>query len=235
MNVEGCGAGEGPDPGADIPRVKVCGVRSVADARAVARAGADWIGLNFHPTSPRRVDEATARAIVAALDGLAEPLGLFVDRPSAEVADVAARVGLRRVQLHGAEPPEELSRLSRRGLAVVKAFRLGTRADIDRMIAYLRAAEALGAAPEAVLVDAFVAGLPGGTGRPIAAELLAGLPPLPRLILAGGLTPENVAERVAAVRPWMVDVAGGVESAPGSKDPARVAALVGALRIRDGR
>jgi phosphoribosylanthranilate isomerase len=208
--------------------IKVCGLTDRDEALATAAAGAAWIGLNFHPASPRRIEPAAAAAIVAALPPTAEAVGLFVDRPPQEVAALAARVGLRIVQLHGREPPEDL--LALRHLHLVRAFRLADARSVAEMGAYLRRAEALGRPPDAVLIDAYVAGRPGGTGRTIAAELLEDLPPLPRLILAGGLTPENVAERVARVRPWMVDVAGGVERAPGRKDPARVAAFVRAAR-----
>jgi phosphoribosylanthranilate isomerase len=211
-----------------VPLVKVCGLTTPGDALATVAAGADWIGLNFHPASPRAIDPAAAAAIVAALPAPAEAVGLFVDRPPEEVAAVAARVGLRIVQLHGREPPEDLLVLRR--LRVVRAFRLADDRTIAEMGAYLRRAAELGRPPDAVLVDAFVAGQPGGTGRTIASDLLDYLPPLPRLILAGGLTPENVAARVARVRPWMVDVAGGVESAPGRKDPGRVAAFIRAAR-----
>ena len=209
--------------------VKVCGLTTVADALATAAAGADWIGLNFHPGSKRFVSASRAEAIVAALPSSAEPVGLFVDRPPAEVAELAARLGLRIIQLHGDEPPEDLLALG--AFRVVRAFRLADAASVDGMTAYLARAETLGCPPEAVLVDAFVAGQPGGTGRAIAADvldLLPRLPHLPRLILAGGLTPENVGGRVARVRPWMVDVAGGVESSPGRKSAGRVAAFVAA-------
>jgi len=208
--------------------VKVCGLTTVADALATAAAGADWIGLNFHPPSPRFVPPDEAAAIVAALPEGIEPVGLFVDRPAAEVAELAARVGLRTVQLHGSEPPEDIAALH--PLRVVRAFRLGDSTAVAAMLAYLDRCRSLRFPPFAVLVDAYLAGLPGGTGHSIPPDLLAELPPLPRLILAGGLTPENVGERVARARPWMVDVAGGVESAPGRKDAGRVAAFVGATR-----
>ena len=208
--------------------VKVCGLTDRDEAVATAAAGADWIGLNFHPASPRRVDLATAAAIVAALPPPAQAVGLFVDRPPAEVAEVAARVGLRIVQLHGDEPVEDLVALQ--GLEVVRAFRLRDAASVARMRDDLERAARLGRPPDAVLVDAYAPDRAGGTGRPIDEALLDDLPPLPRLILAGGLTPENVAARVARLRPWMVDVASGVESTPGHKDPAKVAAFVRAAR-----
>ncbi len=209
-------------------KVKVCGLTSPEEACAVAEAGADWIGLNFHAASPRRVDVETAAAIVAALPPGVDAVGLFVNRPPAEVAEIAARVGLHIVQLHGDEPPQALKALA--GFQVVRAFRLADAESIARMVSYLESAERLGSLPDAVLVDAFVPEQPGGTGQSIDPEVLDLLPPLPRLILAGGLTPENVAARVARVRPWMVDVASGVESAPGRKDMARVRAFLDAAR-----
>ena len=213
---------------ASAVRIKVCGLTTTADALACASAGADWIGLNFHPGSPRRVDLGLAAEIIAALPPTVEAVGLFVDRPPGEVASIAERLGLRIVQLHGREPVEDLVAL--RPLRVIRAFRLDSPAAIERMALELRRADALGAPPEAVLVDAYVPGVAGGTGQAIAADLLGLLPPLPRLILAGGLSPENVAARVARVRPWMVDVASGVESSPGRKDPDRVAAFIRAAR-----
>lgn len=209
-------------------RIKVCGLTSVAQALASAAAGTDWVGLNFHPGSPRRVDPTLAAEIVAALPRTTEAVGLFVDRPTDEVAALADRIGLRIVQLHGQEPPEDLGRLGH--LRLVRAFRIGSADAVAAMVAYLRRAEDLGRVPDEVLVDAYVPGRDGGTGQAIADHLFPLLPPLPRLILAGGLTPENVAERVARVRPWMVDVASGVESTPGQKDPDRVVAFIRAAR-----
>jgi phosphoribosylanthranilate isomerase len=218
-------------PGSAV-RIKVCGLTRPDEALACARAGADWIGLNFHPASPRRVDPGAAAEIVAALPPEVEAVGLFVDHPPGEVAALAARLGLRTVQLHGQEPPEDL--LVLRHLQIIRAFRLGDAEAVARMVVYLRRCEERGRSPDAVLVDAYVAGQAGGTGQAIAPDLLAQLPPLPRLVLAGGLNPENVAARVEQVRPWMVDVASGVESSPGRKDPARVAAFIRATRGEPG-
>ena len=209
-------------------RVKICGLTSVDNARIAAEAGADWIGLNFHPGSPRRIDVETARAILSALPSTTQPVGLFVNRPADEVASVAEWLGLRIVQLHGTESVADLAKLA--GLRVVKAFRIGEADDLHAMREYVRLAANSGHPLHAVLVDAFVTGHFGGTGRLVADDLLGPLasmiPDIPRLILAGGLNPENVADRIARVRPWMVDVAGGVESSPGVKDPHRVAAFV---------
>lgn len=209
-------------------RIKVCGLTSVADALACATAGVDWVGLNFHPASPRYVDPTLAAEIVAALPKSTQAVGLFVNRPPDEVATLAERLGIGIVQLHGHEPPEDLPILGR--LRIVRAFRIGSAESIAAMVAYLRRAEDLGRSPDEVLVDAYVPGRDGGTGQAIADDLFPLLPALPRLILAGGLTPENVAERVARVRPWMVDVASGVESRPGRKDPLRVAGFIQGVR-----
>jgi phosphoribosylanthranilate isomerase len=216
-------------------RIKVCGLTDAAEAVACATAGAHWIGLNFHPASPRSVDPARAAEIRASLPSTVEVVGVFVNRPPGEVAAVAARVGLRIVQLHGDEPVEDLRELGH--LQVVRAFRVRDRAGLDAASAYLARAEALGRPLDAVLVDAYVPGQAGGTGRLIEDDLLGFLPSHPRLILAGGLTPENVAGRIAqaAPCPWMVDVASGVESAPGRKDPARVAAFVRAVGMACGQ
>lgn len=222
-----------PSPPTDSrPLVKVCGLTDPAEARACVEAGATWIGLNFHPPSPRFVEEARATEIVAALDAASRAVGLFVNRDPREVRAVARRVGLGAVQLHGDEPPEDLRELG--GLFLIRAFRLGAAGDIDALLGFLDRADRVGRTPDAILIDAKVEGRFGGTGRTVAGDLLDRLPAraagFPPLILAGGLTPENVADRVARCRPWMVDVAGGVEAAPGRKDPARVAAFVRAAR-----
>lgn len=214
-------------------RIKVCGLTSVADALACVSAGADWIGLNFHPPSPRRVETDTAAEIIAALPPHVEAVGLFVDRAPSVIRELAALLNLRVVQLHGNEPPEDL--LALRDLRVIRAFRLGDAAAVERMSAYLRQAALLGRSPDAVLIDADVPGKAGGTGQPIADELFDLIPSIAHLILAGGLTPENVAGRIARVRPWMVDVASGVESSPGRKDPDRVVRFVQAVRTPSDR
>lgn len=213
-----------------VPGVKVCGLTDPDEARDCLAAGVDWLGLNFHPPSPRSIPIDRAREIVAALDR--DPsdvaVGLFVDRPPAEVAATSRAVGLSRVQLHGGEPPEDLVELSE--FFLIRAFRLRDAASVRAMATYLDRAERLGRPPDAVLIDAWSPGAFGGTGAMIDPSILADLPPLPRLMLAGGLTPENVAARSRIARPWMVDLASGVESAPGRKSPDKVRALIQALR-----
>jgi len=211
-----------------VLRVKICGLTRVDDAIACARLGAQWIGLNFHPGSPRYVEPEDAAVIVAALPASARAVGVFVDRPASEVAAIANGLGIRIVQLHGNEPPEDLAEL--RSFEIVRAFRIDRASGWSRVTEYLNRAAELGRAPDAVLIDRQVPGEMGGTGVIVADDVLDSIPPLPRLILAGGLTPENVAARAARVRPWMVDVASGVESSRGLKDLTRVAAFIGAAR-----
>ena len=209
-------------------KIKVCGLTTPADAIACVEAGVDWVGLNFHPGSPRFVEVERAVVIRSALDGRAEAVGLFVDRPADEVLATARAAGLDLVQLHGDEPPEYLAELP--GVRIVKAFRLKDVESASAIGRYLDRADVLGHPPHAILVDAFVPGLAGGTGIAIDDELLGLIPAHPRLILAGGLTPDNVADRAGRVGPWMVDVASGVESSPGRKCPEQIAAFVAALR-----
>jgi len=211
-------------------RIKICGVTTASDAAAVAAAGADAVGLNFCPTSPRAIDLATAREIVAALPPGVTKVGVFVDTPLEEVQTTAEALGLDLLQLHGDEPPECLAALAPR--RVMKAFRLGAEG-LPAVLAYLAACRRLDALPEAVLLDAYVPGQHGGSGKtadwPAAAEYAA-RNDAPPLVLAGGLTPENVAAAIQAVRPAAVDTASGVESSPGVKDAVRVAAFIEATR-----
>ncbi|QEH33019.1 N-(5'-phosphoribosyl)anthranilate isomerase [Aquisphaera giovannonii] len=223
-----------PTGAAPAVLVKICGLTRADEAASCIAAGADWIGLNFHPGSPRFLDPDRSGEIVSAIGSPERAVGLFVNRPAAEVARVAARLGISTVQLHGDEPPEDLVALTH--LRIVRAFRLGRPEDVEAMAGYLDRARSLGRVPDAVLVDALVAGVAGGTGTVVAGPVLDRLASmatsdsLPPMILAGGLNPENVRGRVDRVRPWMVDVASGVESGPGRKDPRLVAAFIRAAR-----
>lgn len=189
--------------------VKVCGVTRVADALHAARAGAEAIGLNFWPGSPRRVTVPVAAEIAAALPAGVRRVGVFVDAGREEIAAIARQVGLDTLQFHGGETPEDCAGWQ---YAVIKALRV-------RGPETLAAAAAF--AVDFILADAWVAGQPGGTGHRVPLDWLAGVP-RQRLILAGGLTADTVAEVVRAVRPAGVDVASGVESAPGIKDAEKV-------------
>jgi phosphoribosylanthranilate isomerase len=190
-------------------KVKICGIRTVAEALHAARAGADAIGLNFHPASPRYVSAETAMEIAAALPPDVSRVGVFVDLPRHRVAEIAEQVGLDVLQFHGAESPADCAGWDHK---TIRAVRVRDAAAAAAASAY---------EVDFVLADAYVEGQNGGTGRRVPLEWLAGFA-RERLILAGGLTPETVAAAVRAVRPAAVDVASGVESSPGVKDPEKV-------------
>ena len=193
-------------------RVKICGVTSVADAEAAVAAGADYLGVNFHPDSVRCVTREVARAIVAAA---AVPVaGVFVDRPRAEIAAVAAEVGLAMLQLHGDEAPDACTGWDR---PVIKALRAAPGVDLPALAATYAA--------DYILLDSWVPGRAGGTGVALDPSAARGLEP-DRLFLAGGLRPETVADAVRVVRPFAVDVASGVESVPGKKDHGKLEAFI---------
>jgi phosphoribosylanthranilate isomerase len=196
-------------------RVKICGVTRVADALAAVELGADAIGLNFHPPSPRCVGSATATAIVRALPPFVEVVAVFVEQPPALVRELLRDLGpIRTVQLHGRHREED----DYAPFRFIPAFAVRDEAGIAAVERSLETWRQLGRLPSAVLVDGHAPGQHGGTGRTAPWELVAVFRPQVPLVLAGGLTPANVAEAVAAVRPYAVDVASGVEAAPGQKD-----------------
>lgn len=186
-------------------RVKVCGITTRDDALAAVEAGAAALGFNFYPTSPRYVTPATAGAIIATLPPAVCTVGVFVDESREAITAIARQTRLQALQLHGAEAPELCDGWSEK---VIKAIRVRDRDAAAHARAYR---------VDFILADAYVEGQCGGTGTRVAVELLEGFERR-RLILAGGLTAENVAAAVRAVRPFAVDVASGVESAPGRKD-----------------
>jgi len=194
-------------------KVKICGVRTVDDARAAARAGADFIGLNFHPASPRAVDVETATAIARAVADV--PLvGVFVDAPRARVEDVAGRVGLWGLQFHGDEPPADCRGFGR---VTIKALRARPGEDLAAASAVYDT--------DYLLLDSFVAGRPGGTG--VALDPTRGRDlPRERLFVAGGLRSDTVADVVRLLRPFAVDVASGVERALGIKDHEEIESFI---------
>jgi phosphoribosylanthranilate isomerase len=211
-------------------RIKICGITSVDDARAVAAAGADAVGLNFHPKSPRFVTAEQARQIVEALPAGLIRVGLFVNAPAEEICRTFDRLRLDLIQLHGDELPSLLTELG--GRPVMRAFRMGG-AGLDPIRGYLDRCRQLDCLPRLVLVDAYAKGQYGGTGRVADWQLLKGYPfgtGYPPLVLAGGLTPNNIADAIRTVRPAAVDTASGVESSPGRKEPATVEAFVRAAR-----
>lgn len=196
----------------------------------VALAGADAVGLNFYPESPRFIDSEAAEKIVAVLPDRIAKVGIFVNASADEVLKTSDRLKLDWIQLHGDEPPETLVELGSR--SVVRAFRFGQDGYAE-IAQYLEACQRAARLPEAVLVDARREGEFGGTGETVewsavdAGRTAFGNLPL---VLAGGLTPFNVSEAIAAAKPIAVDTASGVESKPGNKDPMLVRAFVNAAR-----
>jgi phosphoribosylanthranilate isomerase len=204
------------------PHVKICGVTRLEDALLAAELGAWAVGLNFWPGTPRRVEADAATEIAAALKRRTEIVGLFVNPTLDEVAEIADGVGLTMLQLHGEEGPAFCAEAARRtGCRVIKAVRVQSAADVRALGAFHT---------DFHLLDAHVAGLRGGTGEPFDWALVrAHLGDAP-VIVGGGLTPENVAEAIAATSPFAVDVASGVEAEPGIKDAERMRAFVRAVR-----
>jgi phosphoribosylanthranilate isomerase len=209
-------------------RVKICGVTTPADALAAVEAGADAVGLNFYPPSPRFVDAATASAILRELPPFVEAVGVFVDLSLADIVrQVAALERLRTVQWIGTR--REL--VGGVPLGVIQGFAVRDQGSLAEVADYLGRCREQGSLPRAVLVDAYVAGQHGGTGRTAPWDLLAAFRPGVPLILAGGLTPDNVAEAVRRVRPYAVDVASGVEAAPGRKDVEKMRRFIANSRL----
>ena len=206
-------------------RVKVCGVTRAAEAAHVAAAGAAYLGLNFYPPSPRCLGLDDALEIALAIPPGVAKVGLVVDAADAELDAIVEAVPLDMIQLHGREDPERVAAVrARYGLPVIKALGLCGEDDLPAIDAHAPAADQL-------LIDAKPpagAALPGGNGVAFDWRLVAGRRwPVPWL-LAGGLTPQNVAEAIRLTGACQVDVSSGVESAPGRKDPARVEAFVAA-------
>ena len=237
-------------------RIKICGITNVEDATAAVDAGADAIGLNFYEKSPRFVTEPNAALIARVVrqhcakekrpGGAIAIVGVVVNKPPHEMSVLYhfRGVGLRCVQLHGDEPPEVIatfqspiaSPLPTTDWRVIRARRFDDNG-VAAIAKDLEACEAAGRRPDAVLVDALTPGRYGGTGETVSWVGLADhrrwLGDTP-LILAGGLTPDNVAEAIRIVRPHAVDVASGVESAPGKKDPHKVRDFIAAARAAFG-
>jgi phosphoribosylanthranilate isomerase len=207
-------------------RIKICGVTTESDAAEACRLGADAVGLNFHPGSPRCIDAATAERILRVLPPFVEAVGVFVNEPWRRALRRANRFHwLRYVQMHGdVHQPDSVAH--RR----IDAFRVRDRDDLEEITRYLGVAGAHDQLPAAILLDGYAAGSYGGTGQTAPWDLIAAFRPGVPVILAGGLTPDNVAEAVRVVRPYAVDVASGVESSPGRKEPDKMRRFIDAVR-----
>ncbi len=209
--------------------VKICGIRDVDTARRVADCRPDAIGLNFYRQSARWLDVRMAERICRSLPTEVEPVGVFVNHSLEEILEITRNCRIATAQLHGDEPVELASRLVDAGLRVIRAMRIDD-ANVSRLAEFVAEYESVPL--RALLVDARMAGAYGGTGRtapwePLAAAWQCDWPPL---LLAGGLTPENVGTAIQTSACWGVDTAGGVESSPGIKDLSRVSAFVQSAR-----
>ncbi|MCR8720334.1 phosphoribosylanthranilate isomerase [Pseudomonas syringae USA007] len=199
-------------------RSKICGITRIEDALAAAEAGADAIGLVFYPKSPRAVTVLQARAIIAALPPFITTVGLFVNASRCELNETLDAVALDMLQFHGDETPEECDGYHR---PYIKALRVKAGDDIAQACRTYRNARG-------VLLDTYVEGVPGGTGETFDWALIPDDLDKP-VILAGGLTSANVAQAIAQVRPYAVDVSGGVEKSKGIKDREKILAFMSAV------
>ncbi|MBF0625933.1 MAG: phosphoribosylanthranilate isomerase [Magnetococcales bacterium] len=201
-------------------RVKICGITRLEDGLAAAAAGADAIGLVFHPPSPRAIDPERAADLVRRLPPFLGIVGLFVNRSRAEIEAITRQCRLDMIQLHGDETPADCADLPVR---VIKAVRVSTAADLAGLERY---------PAQGLLLDArSPSGVYGGGGHRFDWSLLADYRCPAPLILAGGLDPDTVAQAVARVRPYAVDVSTGVEAAKGIKDPLRMQRFVAQARL----
>jgi phosphoribosylanthranilate isomerase len=203
----------------DVPRVKICGITRLEDAELAVELGAWAVGLIFASASPRRVRAAEAERIAAALRRRAEVVGVFVNAHLDEIARLHERMGFTLLQLHGDEGPAFAAEAHRRtGARVIKARALRTRGDVQALDAFRD-------------VDFHMVDAPkDASGETVDLDLIAGRRSEVPLILAGGLTPENVAAAATAARPFAVDTASGTEARPGVKDPERLRAFFDALQ-----
>ncbi|HEY0267861.1 MAG TPA: phosphoribosylanthranilate isomerase [Methyloradius sp.] len=196
-------------------RVKICGITRLEDAFSAVELGADAIGLNFYAASPRKVTLEQAKAIVANMPPFITMVGLFVNAAPQELVTTFEYVGLDLIQFHGDETPEQCGQY---GLPYIKAIRVKSDTNLVQYEADFKEAKAL-------LLDTYTEGVVGGTGQVFDWSLIPNTLKKP-IILAGGLTPDNVQQAIEQVHPYAVDVSGGVEASKGIKDAAKIAAFM---------
>ncbi len=205
-------------------KVKICGITNVLDALAAVDAGADALGFVFYERSPRFVTVQCVREIIGALPPFVAKVGVFVNAPEELVKRTIRQCGLDTLQFHGDETPQFCRTF---GLKTIKAFRIRDQQSLARLADYTE---------EAWLLDSDVSGKLGGSGTKFNWELASEAKKMKRpIILAGGLTPENVAEAIRIVHPYAVDVSSGVESAPGKKDPVKMRDFIRMARVEARR
>lgn len=203
--------------------VKICGITNDEDARVAVEAGADALGFIMYRKSPRYVDVAMVKRIIAALPPFVVPVGVFVNEEAKVVREVMDTCGFGLAQLHGDEPATYCQDLGR---PVMKAIRLKDRGTFLALAEFHGRANVRG-----FVIDAFSDHAYGGTGQTVDWSLAAEVARSSAVLLAGGLTPENVADAVRQVRPYGVDVSSGVEASPGKKDHAKVRAFIRAAKL----
>lgn len=196
-------------------RVKICGITRVEDALSAVEQGADAIGLVFYPPSPRYVSASQATEIAQVLPAFVSVVGLFVDAPSADIEAVLSKVPIDLIQFHGNETPEQCRRYEK---PYIKAIRVKTDTNLIQYQSDFSDAKAL-------LLDTYTEGVPGGTGQVFDWNVIP-KHMTKQLVLAGGLDANNVTQAIKLVKPYAVDVSGGVESAKGIKDAAKIAAFM---------
>ena len=203
--------------------IKICGLKRADDAAAAVAAGADALGFNFWKRSPRYVEPAEAARLVSNIPPRVLTVGVFVDEELERVLGIAEQTGIMALQLHGSESPEYLDRLG--AYLKIKTIKVGESFQPAELSRYPSAS--------LFLLEGFVAGMAGGTGRTFDWSLAEKAKEFGKIILAGGLTAENVGAAVRRVQPWGVDVASGVESAPGKKDPQLIREFIRAARAAE--
>jgi phosphoribosylanthranilate isomerase len=205
-------------------RIKICGITNLDDALLAAELGADALGFIFYPPSPRYVAPDAARQIIAQLPPFVTSVGVFVNEAAAVVQELAAQVGLDWIQVHGRESPDYCRSLGRR---VLKGLRIKDAESLKELQPFQGAVHAF-------LLDTYKKGQVGGTGEIFDWELAREAQKYGQIVLAGGLTPENVARAIKIAQPQAVDTASGTEAAPGRKDPAKLQAFLKAVRELKG-
>jgi phosphoribosylanthranilate isomerase len=199
-------------------KIKICGITNLEDALTAATAGADALGFNFYKKSPRFIEPTKAAEIIAQLPPFIMPVGVFVNEREEKIREIQALTCMQAIQLHGDESPEFCQRLDGR---IIKAFQVKDKESLQNMAHYRVAA---------YLLDSYKEGARGGTGVAFDWHLAVVAKTFGKVILAGGLTPENVAEAVKLVQPYGVDVAGGVEKEKGIKDHAKLRKFITEVR-----
>ncbi len=203
-------------------RVKICGITNRADALCAVAHGADALGFIFYAPSPRYISPEKVAEIVADLPPFVTPVGVFVNEPREKVQEVVSRTGLRAVQLHGDETPEDCEGYP---VPVIRALRVGEGFDPETMRAY---------PVKTFLLDKMKKGLYGGTGETFNWDLARAAKTYGQIVLSGGIGPENVAEAIRTVGPYAVDCGSGVEAEPGKKDIRKIEAFFRAVRAVEG-